>query len=607
MDSFFDGVHVMYSADEQIVSRTLAGDRDAFGILVHKYQEMVFAYAFQKVRNEADAQDVMQEVFLRAYRNLYALRHPHRFRSWLYTIMSNECNRALWLARAAKTRQREVLLADAADDEPRVEPAQTVPAEDWRADLEQAIAALSDENRVAVSMFYMGDCSLKEISEFLGVSVNTVRGKLHRARQQLGRALSEQYGRLLKSHKLRGGFLMQIMEQIRHIPVPTMGFAWSSATVDKTVFSLITALCILIGLIGSRDDLPEALSAIQIGLSTSNTSRLPIEVALLEPVFYSTRASIPGIPEPTGKRPLGVSSRASAEQSRQSIDRGSTSRASGTKRANPQFAAAVLESDSDKLAFSGRVVDTDGNPMAGFPIAVGPLMSIDEEIQPFFMFGEFNGNAQAATLKSDTDEEGRFSISGVKPGPLQLMAQPNPVTSHDMPPHNYDQDNLVDAEVLSIDIGLMTFYALNQARHPYGGITFSIEPGTHLENVEITVRPRMRIRGQIVFADGTPLANVKVQIRVRYRDFDGTGTGSRGGAPRTDDQGYFVRYVEKPAFYMVAVEFQGLSASSERFALGANQRRDDLIITLDSQPIPIEPTPIKQFPIRLSRTVTVHG
>ena len=82
----------MYSADEELVSQTLAGDRDAFGVLVHKYQEMVFAYAFQKVRNETDAEDVMQEVFLRAYRNLYALRHPHRFRSWLYTITPNECN-----------------------------------------------------------------------------------------------------------------------------------------------------------------------------------------------------------------------------------------------------------------------------------------------------------------------------------------------------------------------------------------------------------------------------------------------------------------------------------------------------------------------------------
>ena len=55
----------MYSADEKLVSQTLGGDRDAFGVLVHKYQEMVFTYAFQKVRNEADAQDIMQEIFCR--------------------------------------------------------------------------------------------------------------------------------------------------------------------------------------------------------------------------------------------------------------------------------------------------------------------------------------------------------------------------------------------------------------------------------------------------------------------------------------------------------------------------------------------------------------
>ena len=57
----------MRSDDEKLVSQTLAGDRDAFGVLVHKYQEMVYAYAFQKVRNEEDAQDVTQEVFWRAY------------------------------------------------------------------------------------------------------------------------------------------------------------------------------------------------------------------------------------------------------------------------------------------------------------------------------------------------------------------------------------------------------------------------------------------------------------------------------------------------------------------------------------------------------------
>ena len=587
----------MYSVDEQLVSQTLAGDRDAFGVLVHKYQEMVFAYAFQKVRNEADAQDVMQEVFLRAYRNLYGLRHPHRFRSWLYTIMSNECNR--WLARAAKARQHEIMLADAADDNSRVEPTHAIPTEGWKADLEQAISALPDENRVAISMFYMGDCSLKEISEFLGVSVNTVRGKLHRARQQLGNALAEQYGRLLKSRKLGGGFLMQMMEQIRHIPAPTLGFTWSSATVGKTVFSLITALCILVGLFGARGQLAERIDRqIGLGCRSTSTSRLPIEVALLESAPYMAHSPISGVPEPTGKRPLGISNRTSAEQSGPTIDRGGTYRATNAKPSNPQFAAAASEKDSDNLAFSGRIVDTDGNPIAGFPIAVGPLFSMDGEIQPFFMFGAFNGGTQPSTLESDTDEEGRFSISGVKPGPIQFMPQPNYMGRGSMQPYDIDHDNLVDAEVVSIDIGVMTFYPSNEESPPFGGITFTIEPGTHLENIEVVVRPRMRIRGQIVFADGTPLANAEVRTSVRRRDFEGDGRGESGSSTRTDDEGYFALYVEEPAFYTVAIEFQGLSASSEQFALEAGQRRDDLVLTLDSPPISIQPTPAPVVPDR---------
>ncbi len=586
----------MYSADEKLVSQTLAGDRDAFGVLMHKYQEMVYAYAFQKVRNEADAQDITQEVFLQAYRHLYQLRHPHLFRSWLYTVMSNECKR--WLMHVVKKRRNEVVLEEAADEASLIEPDHAVPVEGWQVDLEQAISALSDENRVAVSMFYMGDCTLKEISEFLGVSVTTVKGKLHRARQQLGAAMSQHYGRLLKSRKLRGGFLMQMMEQLRHTPAPTMGFAWSGATIGKTVFSLITVLCILIGLIGARDDLSTELSANQIGVSSSGTNRLPMEVALLEPAPYLARSPITGVPEPTEKRPLGVSSRASMEQNRQSIDRESAAGASGAERANPQFSAAASESDADKLAFSGRVVDTDGNPIAGFPIAVGPLFSMDGEIQPFFMFGGFNGNAQAPTLKSDTDEEGRFSISGVKAGPIQFMPQPNYMDGGDVQPHDINQGNLVDAEVLSIDIGVMTFYPSSQERPPFGGITFTIEPGTHLENIEVVVRPRMRIRGRVVFADGTPLANAEVQTSVRHRDFEGDGRGEGGSSTWTDDEGYFALYVEEPAFYTVAIEFQGLSASSEQFALEAGQRWEDLVITLDSPPISIESTPAPVEPDR---------
>ena len=351
----------MYSVDEKLVSQTLAGDRDAFGVLVHKYQDMVYTYAFHKVRNESDSQDITQEVFLKAFRHLQKLRHPHRFRSWLYTIMSNECKR--WLVHAAKKRRHEVVLEEAADEALQIEPAHSVPTEGWQVNLEQAISALPDESRIVVSMFYMGDYSLKEISEFLGVSVNTVKSKLRRARQQLGSALSEHYGRFVKSRKLEGGFLMQLMEQIRHIPSPTMGFTWSSATISKTLFSLITALCVLIGLIGGRSDSQNASFRNEIGLLQSDTSPWPIEVTLFTPNHYAARPTVSGIPTPPGMHPLAASNRAPTEQSRNSIGLGSDSGNGGIKNATPQLPAVSRAKEDELLTYSGRVVDTVGAPV----------------------------------------------------------------------------------------------------------------------------------------------------------------------------------------------------------------------------------------------------
>ena len=339
----------MRSDDEKLVSQTLTGDRDAFGVLVHKYQEMVYAYAFQKVRNEEDAQDITQEVFWRAYHHLYQLRQPHRFRSWLYTIMSNECNRRL--VSVIKTRRRETALEDATDDVLRIEPAHTAPTEGWRVDLEQALSELPDENRVAVLMFYMGDRSLKEISEFLGVSVNTVKGKLYRARQQLGSALSERYGNLLKSHKLKGGFLMQFMEQIRHLPSPTMVSSWSGTAIGKILFTLIMAVCVLIGIARHGTDSPISQPINRIGVG-------PTEVVLLVPIAGATRSSVLVASTQTENRPPAASSRASGDQGRQLAARRATPGSGG----NAQLPAAA-KNGSEKLIFSGRVVDNNGVPV----------------------------------------------------------------------------------------------------------------------------------------------------------------------------------------------------------------------------------------------------
>ena len=251
---------------------------------------------------------------------------------------------------------------------------------------------------------------------------------------------------------------------------------------------------------------------------------------------------------------------------------------------------------------SGRVVDVEGNPIASLSIVIQPFAIVDGRMESAFLLKEFMPEAYVPLIKSQTDEAGRFSVTGVKPGPIQFVAQPAHLPVDGMlSPDLYDL--APDAEVLSIEIGAMTFYPPYEKHPPFGGITFGIEPGTHLENVEVTVKPRMRIRGQIVFADGTPLANAEIGLNVRQRDFDGTGSGSSSGGRQTDDAGYFVKYVDEPGFYTVVVEFQGLSATSEQLTLEAEQRYDDLVLTFNSEPILIEPTPKWVEPYRTGQWV----
>ena len=209
---------------------------------------------------------------------------------------------------------------------------------------------------------------------------------------------------------------------------------------------------------------------------------------------------------------------------------------------------------------SGHVVGVDGKPIAGLPIA----------LQPFDIVDGVQHLGYLSFLESQTDEAGHFSIANIVPVSVQLLVLP-----HDAP--NY--------EILYIKIGMVTIYQDRMSSSD--GITFSIKPGTHIENVEVIAKPRMRIRGRVVFADETPLAkaSVKIRARRRYRSPDGMGSGSSRSSARTDDAGYFVEYVDEPGLYMVTVNYRGLSAIAEPFLLQEGERKDDVLFTFDSEPI----------------------
>ena len=252
------------------------------------------------------------------------------------------------------------------------------------------------------------------------------------------------------------------------------------------------------------------------------------------------------------------------------------------------FSSSHTIAQDDTCALSGRVVDTEGNPFVNIPIAIESFVVVEGGwLESAHFLKDFMPEAYIPLLISHTDGAGRFSVTGINPGPIQFVARPAYLPA-DEP---VSPDLAPDAEVLSVEIGAITFYPPYHKHPPFGGLTFALEPGVHLENVEVTVKPRMRIRGQIVFADGTPLANAEIGTSIRQRDLDGRGSGSSRGGSRTDNAGYFVEYVDESGFYTVAVRFQGLSVTSEEFILETDQRYDNLVLTLDSKPVPFEALP----------------
>ena len=214
--------------------------------------------------------------------------------------------------------------------------------------------------------------------------------------------------------------------------------------------------------------------------------------------------------------------------------------------------------------FSGRVIDEAENPVAGLTVALPAfrLTTPQDADEPVFL----------PSQQSETNESGEFLISDITSPSVKLMLLPERHAAY---------------EIRSAEIEGVPFY-LDQRQHGFGGLTFAIAPGADVKDVEITVRPRMRIRGRILSADGTPLRNARVELMVHRRGLDGRGRGS-GSGPRTlDAEGYFVRYLNAPAYYTVSVTYQGQSAKSEEVLLEDGQRHDELVLSLKGEPEPVK-------------------
>ncbi|HEX7011169.1 MAG TPA: RNA polymerase sigma factor RpoE [Steroidobacteraceae bacterium] len=180
--------------DQQLVERVQAGDRSAFNLLVLKYQHRVLKLVSRFINDAAEAEDVAQEAFLKAYRALGSFRGDSAFYTWLYRIAINTAKNAL-----VSNRRRPVDFdLDLQDPEQydrhaRLKDAETpegvLLTDEIRSVVEKAMEQLPEDLRTAIVLRELEGLSYEEIAEAMDCPVGTVRSRIFRAREAIDKKL----------------------------------------------------------------------------------------------------------------------------------------------------------------------------------------------------------------------------------------------------------------------------------------------------------------------------------------------------------------------------------------------------------------------------------
>lgn len=184
--------------DTEVIARVLQGEQGLFAVLVERYRNYVFTLTLRFTDNREDAEEMAQDIFVKAYRSLADFRGASKFSTWLYTIVHNTCISFL--------RKKKISLEpiDRANTQLQVEnresgfKADIVEQKSKHAMVNRAIRLLSPDDHQVISLFYKGEQSLDEIGRIMGLEPNTVKVKLHRARQRLKEKMETHFSGELK-------------------------------------------------------------------------------------------------------------------------------------------------------------------------------------------------------------------------------------------------------------------------------------------------------------------------------------------------------------------------------------------------------------------------
>ena len=171
--------------DIEIISKVLSGDQQAYAELVNRYQNYVFTLALRFTKNREDAEEVAQDIFVKAYRCLSDFRGASKFSTWLYTIVNTTCITFLRKKRLVTHSLDNENVFEIADNQNSSFRADQVEQKSKTSMVNKAIALLDHNDAEIITLFYKAEQSLEEIGKILTLDPKTAKVRLHRARQKL--------------------------------------------------------------------------------------------------------------------------------------------------------------------------------------------------------------------------------------------------------------------------------------------------------------------------------------------------------------------------------------------------------------------------------------
>ena len=178
----------MKTSDFALIRRTLDGDQNAFTVLVNKYQKWVHTLVWRKTGDFHIAEEITQDVFLKVYKKLSTLKPSDHFTGWLYVIATRHCIAWFRKKRLPMTSLDAMPVSELEEfcyTQYETELGEQTSLERQRDIVKRLLQKLPESERTVVTLHYLAEMSCEKISEFLGVSPNTIKSRLHRARKRL--------------------------------------------------------------------------------------------------------------------------------------------------------------------------------------------------------------------------------------------------------------------------------------------------------------------------------------------------------------------------------------------------------------------------------------